>query len=383
LDLLAVVRAPRRTLSHGQYNRLVRLTIIGGGIIGCAVAHALASRGAHVRVVDMRGPGRGATQASAGILAPYIEGHIDALLRLGVHSLALYDEFVACVSADADRPIEYERCGSLHVATNEAAAMELAIAARRFAHDGVLHELMPPHEARRLEAALSPQIISALLLPAHGYVRASELTSALVSAATRCGAEMIVASVSEIDSTGTTCIVRTSAGDLESDAVIVAAGSWSGRIPPLEPPVRPVRGQLLQLHFERRPLSRVVWGADCYFVPWRDGSVLVGATVEEVGFDESATASGVMRLLESSAALLTTVPDARFDAVRVGLRPGTPDELPLIGPSSTMPGVYYATGHYRNGVLLTPLTARLIAELVLGGRRDPDLELVRPDRFGF
>ena len=150
----------------------------------------------------------------------------------------------------------------------------------------------------------------------------------------------------------------------------------------LAPPVRPVRGQLLHLHFDRRPLGRVVWGTDCYLVPWRDGSLLVGATVEEVGFDETATAGGVKRLLESSAELLTNTPDARFEAVRVGLRPGTPDELPLIGPSSTMPGVYYATGHYRNGVLLTPLTAKLVADLVLEGRQDPNLELVRPDRFG-
>jgi glycine/D-amino acid oxidase-like deaminating enzyme len=117
-------------------------------------------------------------------------------------------------------------------------------------------------------------------------------------------------------------------------------------------------------------------------VPWRNGALLVGATVEEAGFDETATADGVSRLLAGSAGLLTAVPQARFETVRVGLRPGTPDELPLIGPASTMPGVYYATGHYRNGVLLAPLTAKLVADLVTGGARDPALDLVRPDRFG-
>jgi glycine oxidase len=360
----------------------VRITIVGGGIIGCAVGHELASRGASVRIIDMRGTGRGATQASAGILAPYIEGHIDALLRLGVNSLALYDGFIARVSEDAQQAIEYERCGTLHIAANEAAAMELAIAARRFAHAGVAHELMPGHDARRLEASLSPRIISALLLPMHGYVRAVELTSALAAAAQRRGAEFIIAKVDEM-CTGTNGVaVKTTAGLIESDAVILAAGSWSGRVPPVAPPVRPVRGQLLHLHFNERPLSRVVWGTDCYLVPWRNGSLLVGATVEDVGFDETATADGVTRLLGASAQLLTTVPQARFEAVRVGLRPGTPDELPLIGPSSTMRGVYYATGHYRNGVLLSPLTAKLVADLVLGGTRDPDLDLVRPDRFG-
>jgi glycine oxidase len=374
--------ALERELSRGRYNRLVRVTIVGGGIIGCAIGHELASRGASVRIIDMRGTGRGATQASAGILAPYIEGHIDSLLRLGIDSLALYDGFIARVSEDARQAVEYERSGSLHVATNDAGAMELAMAARRFAHAGVVHELMPAHEARRLEPALSPRIISALLLPMHGYVRASELTSALAAAAARRGAEIITGEVQEITARADGVAVRTAAALIESDAVILAAGSWSGRIPPMTPPVRPVRGQLLHLHFNERPLSRVVWGTDCYLVPWRNGALLVGATVEEVGFDETATAGGVTRLLEASADLLTSVPQARFEAVRVGLRPGTPDELPLIGPASTMPGVYYATGHYRNGVLLTPLTAKLVADLVLDGRRDPNLELVRPDRFG-
>jgi len=371
-----------RKLSRGQYNRGVRITVVGGGIIGCAVAHELASRGAAVRIIDMRGFGLGATQASAGILAPYIEGHIDSLLHLGISSLSLYDGFLVRVSEDSQHAIEYERSGSLHVAKNDAAAMELAIAARKFAHAGVAHQLMPGRDAVRLEPALSPRLISALLLPMHGYVRASELTTALAAAAVRRGAELITAPVEEICTRGSGVAVRTNDGVIESDAVVLAAGSWSSRIGPLAPPVRPVRGQLLHLHFNERPLSRVVWGTDCYLVPWRNGALLVGATVEDVGYDESATADGVARLLGASADLIAGVPQARFDGVRVGLRPGTPDELPLIGPSSTMPGVYYATGHYRNGVLLAPLTAKLVADLVLDGSRDPDLDLVRPDRFG-
>src|ERR1044072_976295 len=126
----------------------------------------------------MRGTGRGATQASAGILAPYIEGHIDALLRLGVNSLALYDGFIARVSADAQQAVEYERSGSLHVASTDAAAMELAIAARKFAHAGVAHELMPGHDAMRLEPGLSPRVISALLPPMPGRRLAAARASA-------------------------------------------------------------------------------------------------------------------------------------------------------------------------------------------------------------
>jgi glycine oxidase len=367
----------------------VRITVVGAGIIGCAVAHELASRGARVRVIDMRGAGRGATQASAGILAPYIEGHSDALLRLGVNSLALYEGFVTRASEDSQQAIEFERGGSLQVAVNDTEAMELAAAARRLAHADVEHELMPGHHARGLEPMLSPQVQSALLLPQHAYVRALELTSALAEAATRRGAEFTTSTVEDIcpstrlraGSTGAAA-VRTANGLVESDAIVIAAGSWAGQLPPSRPPVRPVRGQLLHLHFAERPLSRVVWGTGCYLVPWRNGSLLVGATVEEAGFDETATAAGVTHLLGRCAELIAATPGARFDAVRVGLRPATPDELPLIGASSTMPGIYYATGHFRNGVLLAPLTARMVADLVIDGRRDPDLELVRPDRFG-
>jgi glycine oxidase len=367
------------------YNHHVKITVVGAGIVGCSVAHELASRGARVHVVDMRGPGLGATQASAGILAPYVEGHSDALLRIGVCSLSLYDAFVTRVSEDAGQPVEYERTGTLQVAVDDDEAAELDAAAQRLAQRGVAYTLMDGGEGRRLEPSLTPRIRTALLLPQHGYVRVAQLTSALAVAAARRGATTTTAVVQHVEPRNGAVVVTTPTGPIESDAVILAAGSWtSGLALPLvsPPPIRPIRGQLLHLHFRQRPLSRVVWGRDCYLVPWHDGSLLVGATVEDAGFDESATAAGVTHLLRGSAELLTTTPTARFDAVRVGLRPGTPDELPLIGPSSTMRGVYYAAGHYRNGVLLSPLTAKLVADLVLDGRRSPDLELVRPDRFG-
>ncbi len=152
--------------------------------------------------------------------------------------------------------------------------------------------------------------------------------------------------------------------------------------PAVPPPVRPVRGQLLHLRFASPPLSRVVWGAAAYLVPWVDGSVLVGATVEDAGFDDSVTVAGIRGLLDAAVELLPAAQFAAFTDARAGLRPATPDELPIVGRSSTMPGVYYATGHYRNGVLLAPLTAVMIADLVLEGRERAELSLVRPDRFG-
>jgi thiazole synthase len=146
--------------------------------------------------------------------------------------------------------------------------------------------------------------------------------------------------------------------------------------------LKPIRGQLLQLRLSERPASHVIWGSDCYLVPRRDGVVLVGATVEDVGFDERATSAGVQGLLDAALTLMPGLRGAAFEEVRVGLRPRTGDELPAIGASSTMPHVFYATGHYRNGVLLAPLTARLVADLVLEGKGDADLVSLQPRRFG-
>jgi glycine/D-amino acid oxidase-like deaminating enzyme len=162
----------------------------------------------------------------------------------------------------------------------------------------------------------------------------------------------------------------------DADAVVVATGAWAGD------PVRPIRGQLVHLRFDAPPVDRVIWGNRCYAVPWRDGSLLVGATVEDVGFDESSTPDAVRNLSVAAAELIPAARGARIASVRVGLRPETPDGLPLVGRSSTMPSVFFATGHYRTGVLLAPLTARLVADLVLHGREDPLLALLSPGRLG-
>jgi glycine/D-amino acid oxidase-like deaminating enzyme len=178
--------------------------------------------------------------------------------------------------------------------------------------------------------------------------------------------------------------VTTSRGTFTAPRVVLAAGSWAATIDiegtaPL--PVRPVRGQLLHLRWPAQPVSRIVWGARCYTVPWPDGTMLVGATSEDVGFEERATVTGVRDLLDAAAELMPRAWQAGFTGVKVGLRPATPDELPFIGRSALMPGLVYATGHYRNGVLLAPLTAELVAK-ALDGEEDPALDLTAPSRFG-
>ena len=359
--------------------------MVGAGVVGCAVAYELALRGAQVRVIDPRGRGQGATRASAGILAPYIEGHSNTLLRLGVCSLDQYDGFVARVCRDAGRDVEYRRNGTLQVAFDDAEVGDLEQHRRALADAGVAHSLLAGPDARRLEPHLADGVRAALLVPQHGYVQAAGLVSALADAAAGRGATLAIGDVQAVEEDRGSLSVATADDRIAADAVVIAAGSWSGGISVRgapDAPVRPVRGQLLQLRRDEPTVSSVVWGSGCYLVPWQDGSILVGATVEDAGFDERVTADGVAQLLQKAGQIMPVLRSATFTEARAGLRPASVDELPIIGASTAVPGVYYATGHYRNGLLLAPLTATLIADLVLNGRERPELELVRPDRFG-
>jgi len=360
----------------------VHVLVIGGGVIGFAIARELAARGALVQVIEMRGPGLGATRASAGMLAPLIEGHIGALLQLGERSLSMYDQYVERLRQDSGCAIEYRRCGTLQVARGDDEAARLQGVAQALEARGVRHTFMDGAGVRRLEPGLAHDLRAGLLVPEHAYVKVGDLMAGLQTAATRHGEELIAGRADAIDAAGDQVTVRVNGRVVEGDAVVIAAGSWSAPLTSPPAPVHPIRGQLVHLRFARPPLSRIVWGEGCYLVPWQDGSLLVGATSENVGFDESATPSAVAALHRAAASDLPSAAGAGVQEVRVGLRPATSDELPLIGPSSTMPGVFYATGHFRNGILLTPLTAALVSELLIDGRPGKMLDLVRPSRFG-
>lgn len=362
--------------------------VIGAGIIGCAVACELGRRGAAVRVLESRDIGGVATRASAGILAPYTEAERPGPLRtLCAESLGRWDDFVARAVADSGRDVLYERTGTLEVVTDEASMRRLEQTRTALAAAGVECRLLTASEARAAEPSLGATVAGALLVPSHGFAGVATLTGALrQAAAARHGVSFVTGRparrVRARPAGGLE--VETAAGPLTGDAVVLAAGSWSGAVTvagEASLPVRPVRGQLLQLAWSGDPLARVLWCPGCYVVPWPDGSLLVGATVEDVGFDERATVAGVAALIEAVSGVLPEARNAGFEAVRVGLRPGTPDDLPVVGRSAAAPGLVYATGHYRNGVLLAPLTARLVADLVLDGREDPLLAAVSPARF--
>jgi glycine oxidase len=365
---------------------VVKVVIVGAGVIGCAIAYELTGRGAEVVLVDMRQPGAGATQASAGILAPYIEGVSPALLQLGVAGLAAYDRFVEDLRSVSGRDIEYRRAGTLEVALTDAETDPLRHDARRHLSQYVEHRWLDAREARAMEPALPEAIRGALFVPAHGYVNARGLLRALLETAERRGARVTAGShAQQLFTTGGVLRVVTSSEVVEADAVVVATGSWSAQLPVngfVREGVRPVRGQLLQLSCSHASVSRVLWGTECYVVPWLDGTLLVGATEEDAGFDEGATVAGVQDLLDAACRLLPVARTARFDGVRVGLRPATRDALPVIGRSAQSANLVYATGHYRSGLLLAPLTASVVADLVLDGRESPHLAFTKPDRFG-
>ena len=329
----------------------------------------------------------GATQASAGMLAPFTEAKDrDAtFLDLAVRSLDLYDAFVARVADTSKMPVAYKRTGTIDVASTAERLASLQDIARRLSARGVPLSMLDVAATRKEEPQLGDAVEGALLIPAHGYVNAAGLTRALVAAARCHGANFIEGRVRALSRRDGALIVETGRGPLSADVVIVAAGSWSGDIDvaaAARVPVRPVRGQLLHLGWTGTPLTRVTWGDHCYLVPWDDGTLLVGATMEEVGFDERTTADGVRRLLAAACELVPSTSKAAFLSARAGLRPGTPDALPVIGWSTTVPNLMYATGHFRNGVLLCPITAQLVADAVLDNVIDPAMAATSPGRFG-
>ncbi len=356
--------------------------VVGAGIIGLAIGRELSRRGARVAVVEKRTANSGATQASAGVLAPYIEaaGHT-ALLEMTVRSLHLYSRFVGDLEEETGATIEYARRGTLEVALTPAEVTRLQTVAGLLAGAGVSAQWVDGAEASRLEPAIV-EPLGGLFIGTHGYVRVAQLSEALGAALHAQGGALLEhRKVEHVSLQSAEPIGLTIGGEAHrAAAVVIAAGSWSGQVMPDGPSITPVRGQLLQLQWRGPAISRVLWSDLCYVVPWADGSVLVGATVEDAGFDQRTTVAGIRSLMEAACRLLPSAGEATLEGARAGLRPGTADGLPFIGRSSAHPALFYATGHYRNGVLLAPLTAQLVADLVLEDRSDPILAAASPDR---
>lgn len=313
------------------------------------------------------------------MLAPHVEAHERTPMHdLCVRSLDLYDGWIDAIRAESGLDVEYRRVGTLEVAFDAAEAARLRDAAHR---EDVVRVWLDPEAVRREHPAVG-DVAGALFTPLHGYVAASRLADALATSATRHGAVFHRANVQRIERHGSSLRVTTGTGDVHADTVVLAAGAWTNAIAGVRtPPVRPIRGQLLQLGWHGPPVTTIVWGPESYVVPRTDGSVLAGATVEDVGFDERTTAAGVRDLLDAACEMLPGAWNASFLAARAGMRPASPDALPVIGPDPEVDGLVHALGHYRNGVLLAPITARLIGDWIADGRRDPAFDTFNPGRF--
>jgi glycine oxidase len=350
----------------------MQIAVVGAGVVGCAIAHELAARGARVDVFERRGVARGASWASAGVLAPWIEAHEQGpLLEMCARSLALYDGFVERVKRDGGAPFEYARPGTLEAAFTEEQASALQRTAAALSSAGVRADWLDADAARALEPALSPAIAGALRIDDHGFAEMPALVDALAIAARMRGAAFhSPADVTKIEpAPGAQVRIHANQDARLYDHVVLAGGSWSNRLKAGGADVRPIKGQLLRLRFDAPPATRVLWSEGCYMVPWQDGTLLVGATMEDVGFDERPTGAAIATLLQAAAELLPATREATFIDARAGLRPRmTEGEVPQIASSPSIANVTIAAGHFRNGVLLAPLTAQLVADQVLEKR---------------
>lgn len=324
--------------------------ILGGGLIGLASALELAGRGLRVCLLDRGAPGAQASFAAAGILGPQSEAPAPSpMLELGRRSWELYPAFVAPLGQ-----VGFRACGTLHLAFTAEEAERLAAQRAWQVQEGV-----------RVEERASAARL-ALFFPDEGQVDNRKLLAALRAACVRAGVELRSAAASAVD--GGRVVVQE--GELRARAVVVCCGSWTGKLLPL--PVSPVRGQMIAL--DARPPSCVVFGGGGYLVP-RDGRTLVGATMEQAGFDARPTDAGRAELLQVAARHGV---QGRVVDHWAGLRPATPDGLPCLG--RVPGGALVAAGHYRNGVLLTPISARIVAALVLGETPPLDLSPFDPAR---
>lgn len=351
------------------------VVVIGGGVIGLSVAWRASLAGLSVVVVDDDRPGKG-SWAAAGMLAPLAEAMPgeERLLSLSLRSAAMYPAFVEELEAAAGIAVGYRACGSVLVAVDgddHRWLMELAVLHERL---GVVSHRVDRRAARELEPALDPGIRSALVIDGDHQVDNRRLLRALRCAAVNAGVRFESGTAAVILSRGRAAGVRIGSGLAVSAAnVVVAAGCWSAGVEgvPVEarPAVRPVKGQILRLRcdstrpFLGRTVRALVHGANVYLVPRVDGEIVVGGTVEDRGFDTMVTAGAVHDLLRDARAVVPEIAECALIEVHAGFRPGSPDNTPIIGQTA-VDGLIVATGHYRNGVLLTPVTAEIVAGIL-------------------
>lgn len=368
--------------------------VVGGGVIGLVTAWRAAQRGLRTVVADPA-PGGGAALVAAGMLAAVTELHHgeQRLLALNLASARRYPAFTAELEEASGQDTGYRACGTLAVALDaddRAHLRELHALQQR---SGLDSQWLTGRECRRLEPMLAPGVSGGLRVDGDHQTDPRRLAKALLTACERAGVRFHRAEAVRLDVTGERATgARLADGTrIAAGATVLAAGSHSGRLAGVPehvlPPVRPVKGQILRLRvpgpyapFLSRTVRAVVRGGPVYLVPRENGELVVGATTEELGWDTTVTAGGVYELLRDAHELVPGITELPLVETRAGLRPGSPDNAPLLGPTE-LPGLLTATGHHRNGILLTPLTGEVMAEVLTTGRLPETALPFSPRRF--
>ena len=369
--------------------------VVGGGIIGLVTAWRAAQRGFTTALVDPE-PGGGAAQVAAGMLAAVTELHYgeQTLLGLNLASARRYPDFAAELTEATGQDVGYRRCGALAVALDADDRAQLREVHALQRRSGLDSEWLSGRECRRLEPMLAPGVRGGLRVDGDHQIDPRRLAGALVTACERAGVTFhrTWADRLTVVRDRAVGVVTPDGTELSAGQVVLAAGSLSGRFAGVPdnvlPPVRPVKGQVLRLAipkrfapFLSRSVRAVVRGNHIYLVPRESGELVVGATSEELGWDTTVTAGGVYELLRDAHELVPGITELPLTETRAGLRPGTPDNAPLLGPTE-LPGLLLATGHYRNGVLLTPVTGDAMAHALTTGELPDEARPFTPRRFG-
>ncbi len=363
----------------------MNVVIVGGGVIGCATAYHLTKAGASVTLLERGEVAGQASGAAAGMLIPPAEAAGPGPFRyLCLASLALYPALIEELQAETGIDVQYTASGILLVAQSEGSAAALRALGRYASPDRPRFEWVDGEALRRLEPALSPRIPGAAYSPGDRHVNPGLLTQALARAAERRGAvlrrETAIAGFLRKD--GRVLGVRSNGETLPADHIVLAAGPWTGRLAGklgLRLPTPPMRGQMLA--YRTTAVRHILWGEDGYLVPKVGGFLFAGATVEDAGFRPRTTRRGLAGLRRMAAAMVPALRYGEVASAWAGLRPGSPDGLPIIGRLPGYDNVFVATGHFRNGILLAPVTGRLMAQLVLEGRTEMPLDAFGPGRF--
>ena len=359
--------------------------IAGGGVIGGAIALELACAGLRVGIFDRQQPGQEASWASAGILSPAPESpQMIVMVPLGKASLALYPKFVAQVEEISGKSTGFRPKGTLQALFSDDTKAELSTIIALHHGLGLKAEPLRAEDARELEPALSEEVEAAVFRPEEASVDNRALTVSILEAAQRRGAEIVSGNGAKaIWHAGDRCAGLILHNEkVEAKWTIIAAGCFSAAIEGIGPyaPVRPAKGQMVALRGDDLKMERVLWSEKIYLVPRNDGRIVAGATVEYAGFDKRTTAGGIEKILSAAIDLAPGLANARIEETWAGLRPDSPDHLPILGPTD-IDGLVMATGHFRSGILLTPITARLICEWVTEQRVSVDWDRFSPLRF--